>query len=200
MLFDASYRYRSINQTNANIGAFDAASTADNTKELEPRRPLLLVLDGDAELQPRGQVQRQRQPERLDSGHPARLPGRLQRGRSVAVGYLLQRHHLHRRLERRDEHRQLHAATTTTHGQLPRQLPRREPPHARPGAYFSNNRENKATHRQRLGRDHQLDERQLRRRRRRVLPRPLLARSRTPRSRAVRRSASSCRTRRPGTA
>ena len=34
MLFDASYRYRSINQSNTNIGAFDAASTGDNTKEL----------------------------------------------------------------------------------------------------------------------------------------------------------------------
>jgi len=34
MLFDASYRYRSINQSYANVGAFDAASTADNTKEL----------------------------------------------------------------------------------------------------------------------------------------------------------------------
>lgn len=33
-LFDASYRYRSINQTNADIGAFDAASTGDNPKEL----------------------------------------------------------------------------------------------------------------------------------------------------------------------
>jgi hypothetical protein len=33
-LFDASYRYRSITQTNADIGAFDAASTGDNPKEL----------------------------------------------------------------------------------------------------------------------------------------------------------------------
>jgi hypothetical protein len=33
-LFDASYRYRSINQTNANVGAFDAASTGDTPKEL----------------------------------------------------------------------------------------------------------------------------------------------------------------------
>jgi hypothetical protein len=35
MLFDASYRYRSINQTNTNIGAFNAATTADNTYELD---------------------------------------------------------------------------------------------------------------------------------------------------------------------
>ena len=34
MLFDASYRYRSINQTYADIGAYDAASTGDNPKEL----------------------------------------------------------------------------------------------------------------------------------------------------------------------
>ncbi|HEX4439393.1 MAG TPA: carboxypeptidase regulatory-like domain-containing protein [Thermoanaerobaculia bacterium] len=33
-LLDASFRYRGINQTNADIGAFDAASTGDNPKEI----------------------------------------------------------------------------------------------------------------------------------------------------------------------
>lgn len=34
VLMDASYRYRGITQTNTDIGAFDQASTGDNTKEL----------------------------------------------------------------------------------------------------------------------------------------------------------------------
>ncbi len=34
LLFDGSYRYRGNTQTNTDIGAFDAASTGDNTKEL----------------------------------------------------------------------------------------------------------------------------------------------------------------------
>ncbi len=152
-LIDASFRYRGIDQDNAPDRLRLHRHDRFDDQGDQPRRRVQLVLDGDAELQRRLQVQLQRQPAELEPDRPDRVPAPVRPRPSRNRRVLLRRGAVRGRREPAQRRQRHQAPRVPCDDVVPDELPRRKPS-SQAGRLLQRQRGDEGRARQRLGLDH----------------------------------------------